>query len=184
MKRAGGVLAVVAAAATMSGCGGVGGSPSTVTRTVTVTESAGASAETGEPADTASTSAAAVKYGKKIEGDVVTLTVSEVRDVTNPQYPDQGAWAAMVEICATDDLGGPISPMQHFVLLDGEGGTYQPNGTTGGGMPSPQLDPGSVSVAKGQCRKGNLFFDAPSGANITGAEALDSDGESMGTWSK
>lgn len=162
----------------LTGCAGGSSSVSTVTVTQTITETAGAPTETS-----AASAAQEVKYGKPVEGDIVKFTVSDVRDVTDKQDSlDKGTWAAMIEVCATGDLGGPISPMQHFVLLDDEGATYQPSGSTGGRLPTPQLDPGSVSISTGQCRKGNLFFDAPAGAKITGAEAIDSSGSSMGTW--
>lgn len=178
MKRFG--MAVATGVLVLSGCGSGGGVSSTTTVTETVTETA----ESSSSATTAGSERDEVKFGQSIEGDLVKFTVSDVRDVTDGQDEfDSGTWAAMIEICATGDLGGPISPMSHFVLLDDSGGTYQPNGMSGGNMPTPQLDPGSVSVPQGKCRKGNLFFSAPSDAKITGAEATDSSGASMGAWS-
>ena len=184
MKRVGGVAAAAAGLAMgLAGCAGEGTSVSTTTVTRTVTETAGTGAANATTSQPPSSASQEVKYGQPVEGDIVKFTVSKVRDVTNPSDQfDDGTWAAMIEICATGDLGGPISPMQHFVLLDDQGATYQPSGSTGGTMPTPQLDPGSVSVPEGKCRKGNLFFSAPAGAKITGAEATDSDGNSMGTW--
>ncbi len=182
MKRVGGVVAVMAAGAmALVGCSGSdSGGSSTTTVTETVTESPGSSA-----ADAGESGPPEVKYGEPVEGNVVEFTVSDVRDVTDPQDEyDDGTWAAMIEICATGDIGGPIAPMDHFVLLGKDGSTYQPSGVTGESLPAPQLDPGSVSVPVEKCRKGNLFFHAPAGAKVTGAEAVDSDGGSMGTWAR
>lgn len=181
MRRVGGMAAIVAAGVmALAGCsGGDSDGSSTTTVTETVTESPGSSSA----AEAAESGPPEVKYGKPIEGETVKLTVSDVRDVTDQQDEyDDGTWAAMIEICATGDTGGPVAPMDHFVLLGKDGSTFQPSGVTGGNLPAPQLDPGSVSVPTGKCRKGNLFFDAPADANITGAEAVDSSGELMGTW--
>lgn len=182
-----GAAVMTAGALVLASCGaGVESSPTTTTVTVTETETPMATAsETSAEARSEVSGAVEVKLGEPIAADVVEFTVSDVRDVTNPaDTNDNGTWAAMIEICATGDLGGPIAPMNLFTLLSEDHGTYQPNGSTGGTMPTPQLDPGMLSVPQGECRKGNLFFSAPPDATITGAEAVDSFGDSMGTWTK
>lgn len=103
------------------------------------------------------------------------ITVHEVRlDIPfDYESEDGGAWHAIdVEYCMGDDLPD-LEVFQQFayawVLRTEEGYVLDYPGSSYDGIVSPQLDLYSVTPVAGECYRGWVLIDGPSGTTVTSA---------------
>lgn len=173
MKRAGGVVAFVAAGIVLAGCGGDSGVSETVTVTTassTTSSSSSSSTTSAEPSDLA--------LGKAMELPDMTFTVSQVEKSASEYSQlsaDQQWWSVMVEGCAKSDEIS-VSWLAWSVQGD-DGGTYPSSNSTWDDFPRPQY-PVMSSLANGKCAKGWIMVALNSGVAPESVTYANSQGDS------
>lgn len=161
------IVAAVAAALLLGGCGGQApnaGEPApevtvTATATVTVTQ-----VTTPTPTPSAA-SASLLKVGQKYAGPDVDVTVEQVKPNERLGTLPERYYSVLVRLCLKSDVEATVGVAPWKVHDDDDGRYNAPIMDAGTSLPSPSF-PDGATITKGECVKGWIYFVIPEKTKI------------------
>ena len=119
------------------------------------------------------------KIGDTYVGNQVDVTVEQFNPKVTTTASDETWQAALVKLCAKGD--GMTVSTQPWQVVDDNSGRYGEAGTYYGDAPKPLYPIGSEPVAKGECVRGWVLFEAPATVKVVEVRYSGA-GESMARW--
>ncbi|MFQ6170402.1 hypothetical protein ACK8HX_02245 [Oryzobacter sp. R7] len=167
-------ITAVCAGLVLTGCGG-GAAPVAAPSSTSPSPSASSTAPSATPTPTPTPSPKTTfKVGQTYKGPEVNVTVQQIV-VNKRDSSDQLYSGALVKTCVhttpPEYKNGFWLGWGPWALYDADGGRYPDNGTVYGSSPRPIYPNGEQDgiFKEGECAKGWMFFDVPSGTKIVSA---------------
>lgn len=156
-------LAIVVAALALAGCSSSAAATATTSPPVTVTATTTATVTVSMTPTFAPATAKLLPLGTAYEQKTVKLTVSEVKGFPKGQH-DQPMFGAMTQACNV--TASPVTFSSYrWTVAAADGSTFQVTNIVYRSDPTP-LYPSEQVVDSGQCIKGWLLYEVPSGMTI------------------